>query len=104
MFAVIETGSKQYKVTVGDKIKVEKLTAEKSGTFIFDKVLLINDGKGIVLGAPYIEKAKVGAKILAEGRAKKITVFKIKPKKRYRKKGGHRQFYTQVEITKISGS
>ena len=104
MFAVIETGGKQYKVSVGDKIKVEKLTAKEGDIFTFDKVLLMDNGKETVLGTPYVDKAKVEAKVLAEGRSKKIIIFKIKPKKRYRKKGGHRQTYTQVEITKISGS
>ncbi|MDD5710505.1 MAG: 50S ribosomal protein L21 [Candidatus Colwellbacteria bacterium] len=104
MFAVIETGGKQHRVAVGDKIKVEKLTADKNGILIFDKVLLIDDGGKTVLGTPYIARAGVEAKIVGEGRLKKVTVFKIKPKKRYRKKAGHRQSYTQVEITKISGS
>ena len=101
MFAVIETGGKQHKVSVGDKIKIEKITAEEGSVFLFDKVLLIDNGKETMLGVPYINKAKVEAKVLAEGRLRKIIVFKIKPKKRYRKKQGHRQFYTQVEIMKI---
>jgi large subunit ribosomal protein L21 len=102
MFAVIETGSKQYRVSVGDKIKVEKLAVEEDGVFLFDKVLLIDNGEETVIGAPYIDKAKVEAKILTEGRLKKIIVFKIKAKKRYKKKQGHRQSYTRVEITKIT--
>ena len=104
MFAVIETGSKQHKIAVGDKIRIEKLNPAEGGTVIFDKVLLLDDGKETTIGSPYIEKAKVEAKVLGEGRSRKVIVFKIKPKKRYRKKGGHRQAYTQVEITKISGS
>ena len=77
MFAVIETGGKQHKVSVGDKIKIEKITAEEGSVFLFDKVLLIDDGKETMLGVPYINKAKVEAKVLAEGRLRKIIVFKI---------------------------
>ena len=103
-FAIIETGSKQYRVAVGQKIKVEKLNAEEGASFVFDKVLLIDDNENTQTGIPYIDKATVEAKILGDGRAKKVIVFKFKPKKRYRKKAGHRQPYTEVEITKINGS
>ena len=103
MFAVIQTGGKQYRVSEGDKLKVEKLEAEEGSSFVFDKVLMTGEGADIKLGKPYVEKAKVEAKIVRDGRYKKIIVFKYKPKKRYRKKGGHRQPFTEVEITKISG-
>lgn len=103
MFAVIETGAKQYRVAPGDKIKVEKLEAEEGADFVFDKVLLVNDEKDTKVGDPYLNGAKVQAKVLRNGRAKKIVVFKYKPKKRYRKKAGHRQPFTELEITKISG-
>ncbi|PIR97711.1 MAG: 50S ribosomal protein L21 [Candidatus Colwellbacteria bacterium CG10_big_fil_rev_8_21_14_0_10_42_22] len=102
-FAVIETGSKQYRVEVGQKIKVEKLEAEEGADFVFDRVLLIDDGKDTKIGTPYLEKAKVEAKILGDKRGKKVVVFKYKPKKRYRVKGGHRQTHTELEITKITG-
>lgn len=104
MFAVIETGGKQYRVAVGDKVRVEKLSLAEKEAVVFDKVLLLDDGKETMVGTPYIGQAKVEGKVLKDGRSRKIVVFKIKPKKRYRKKGGHRQSYTQVEITKISGS
>jgi large subunit ribosomal protein L21 len=104
MFAIIETGGKQYKAIVGGKIKIEKLAVETGSSYVFDKVLLIDDDKETLVGTPYLKGAKVEAKILGEHRYKKVITFKIKPKKRYRKKQGHRQFYTEVEITKISGS
>jgi len=103
MFAVIETGGKQYRVAPGDKIKVEKLEAEDGSNFIFDKVLLVQDDKETKVGTPYLSGAKVEAEILRDGRAKKIIIFKYKPKKRYRKTQGHRQSFTEVEIKKISG-
>jgi large subunit ribosomal protein L21 len=101
MFAVIETGGKQYKVAAGDKLKVEHLEAGDGETFSFDKVLLKSDGKKVEVGAPYVKGVKVEAKILGSGRDKKKIVFKYHSKTRYRKKKGHRQSYTEVEITKI---
>lgn len=102
MLAVIETGGKQYCVEPGDKIKVEKLNAEPGADFVFDKVLLTADDKGTKVGAPYLAGAKVTGKIVREARAKKVIIFKYKPKKRYRKKQGHRQPFTEVEIGTIS--
>jgi len=101
MFAVIETGGKQYKVSPGQKIKIEKLEAQEGDSFSFDKVLLKAEDENIVVGTPYIEGAKAEAKILKQGRAKKIIVFKYHSKTRYRKKKGHRQPFTEVEITAI---
>jgi len=103
MFAVIETGGKQYRVSEGDKIKVEKLDATDGSSFVFDKVLMIAEGDKVNVGKPYIKSGKVEAKILRNGRHKKIIIFKFKPKKRYRKKAGHRQPFTEIQITKISG-
>ncbi|MDP3880960.1 MAG: 50S ribosomal protein L21 [bacterium] len=100
MFAVIETGGKQYRVSPKDKIKVEKLDVEKA-EFTFDKVLMIVDGDKMDIGDPYLKGAKVSAKVLEQGRAKKLIVFKYKSKTRQRTKRGHRQPYTEVEITKI---
>jgi len=102
MFAIIETGSKQYKVAPGDKIKVEKLFAE--GEIIsFDKVLLVAPTDiETKIGAPYVSGAKVEAKILRQGKGDKIIVFKFHHKSRYRKKRGHRQPFTELEITKIT--
>ena len=101
-FAIIQTGGKQYKVAAGDKIKVEKLSAEGGENFIFDKVLLAADEKEIKIGTPYVEGAKVEAKVLKQGRDKKKIVFRYHSKTRYRKKKGHRQHFTEVEIIKIS--
>ena len=86
MIAVIETGGKQYKVSPGQKIKVEKIEGDASANFVFDKVLLIADGKEVKIGAPYIDDAKVEAKIIKQGRDKKKIVFRYHSKTRYRKK------------------
>jgi len=103
MFAVIETGGKQYRVSEGKKIRVEKLDAEEGKSLTFDKVLLVNDDKNVKIGTPYVSGAKVEAKVLDQGRAKKVIVFRYHAKTRYRKKKGHRQPFTEVEVTKISG-
>ncbi len=103
MFAVIETGGKQYKVSVGDKIKVEKLEVVPGNSFAFDKILLISDETSFKLGRPYLMGAKVEAKIIRQARDRKKIVFKYHAKARYRKKKGHRQGFTEAEIIKISG-
>lgn len=100
-FAIIETGGKQYKVSVGQQIKVEKLKANEGDTFDFDKVLLKVDGSNIEIGTPYIAGAKVQAKILKQGRERKKIVFRYHSKTRYRKKKGHRQQFSLLEIKKI---
>ena len=102
-FAVIETGGKQYKVSVGDTVKIEKLPGEyKEGAKItFDKVLLVDNGKDTTIGTPYIKGAKVVGSFQEEGRAKKISVIKFKSKSRYFKKRGHRQPYTTVKIESL---
>lgn len=101
-FAVIETGGKQYKVVVGNSIKIEKLIGVEEGEKVsFDKVVLSDDGKKTVIGTPYIDKAKVEAEVIKTGRAKKITVVKYKAKSRYHKKRGHRQPFVEVKITKV---
>ena len=101
MFAVIETGGKQYKVQKDDVIFVEKLAAEKDATVQFP-VLAVSGDDGLKLGAPYVEGASVTAKVLKEGRGKKITVFTYKAKKNEKRKKGHRQPYTQVQIAEIN--
>lgn len=101
MFAVIETGGKQYKVQKDDVIFVEKLAAEKDATVQFP-VLTVSGDDGLKLGAPYVEGASVTAKVLKEGRGKKITVFTYKSKKNEKRKKGHRQPYTQVQIAEIN--
>ena len=102
MFAVIETGGKQYKVSEGDVIFVEKLGVEDGAEYTFDKVLAIG-GDTFTVGAPYVEGAAVTAKVVKSGRGKKIYVFKYKAKKNEKKKIGHRQDYTKVQINKIVG-
>lgn len=104
-FAVIETGGKQYKVSVGDTLKVEKMKGEyKEGDSItFDKVLLVDNGKDVTdIGTPYVDGAKVEASLMEIGRNAKITVIKYKQKSRYFKKNGHRQPYFKVRIEKIA--
>ena len=100
MFAVIETGGKQYKVQAGDTIFVEKLAAEADATVDFKVIMLDNDGD-IKVGAPYVEGASVSGKVLKNGKSKKITVFTYKPKKGEKRKMGHRQPYTKVKIEAI---
>ncbi|MCK4240236.1 MAG: 50S ribosomal protein L21 [Candidatus Atribacteria bacterium] len=101
MQAVIATGGKQYLVKEGDIIRVEKIDQEKSKKIEFDQVLMVNKEGEYIIGRPLVEKAKVTGKVLNQGKAKKIIVFKYKPKKKYRKKTGHRQPYTEVLIEKI---
>ena len=100
-FAVIKTGGKQYLVSPGDKIKVEKLNVEPGKEVIFDQVLLLEKDKKIEIGTPFIQDAKVTAKALSQDRNKKVIIFKYKPKTRYKKKTGHRQPYTEIEIMKL---
>ncbi len=102
MEAVIKTGGKQYFVTEGDVISVEKIDGTPDTKIVFDKVLLINDDKDVVLGTPTVKGANVEAKIVDQTRAKKVWGMKYKPKKRYRLKFGHKQPLTTVEIVKIS--
>ena len=102
MKAIIVTGGKQYTVSEGDVLYIEKLGAEVDETVKFEQVLAILDGENTKFGAPVVEGAAVEAKVVKNGKAKKITVFKYKPKKGEKKKIGHRQPYTKVEITKIA--
>ena len=102
MKAVIVTGGKQYTVSEGDVIFVEKLNAEEASTVNFEQVLAVLDGENTKIGTPVVEGAKVEAKVVKNGKGKKITVFRYKAKKNEKKKIGHRQPYTKVEITKIA--
>ncbi len=103
MYAIIETGGKQYKVSEGDIIFIEKLEVAEEDVITIDKVIAVGGENGINVGAPYVNGASVSAKVLKQGKDKKIVVFKMKPKKGYRKKQGHRQPYTKIQIEKISG-
>ena len=101
MFAIIETGGKQYKVSEGDIIRVEKLEAEEGSEYTFDQVLAVNDGS-LKVGNPTVDGAKVTASVMGNGRGKKVIVYKYKRKSGYHKKAGHRQAYTQVKIESIN--
>jgi large subunit ribosomal protein L21 len=101
MLAVIRTGGKQYLVKPGDKIKIEKIDENENKEVVFKEVLLVEKNKKVEIGTPLVKNAKVSAKILGQGKGKKIIVFKYKPKTRYKVKKGHRQLFTEVEITKI---
>ena len=103
MYAIIETGGKQYKVQNGDQVKVEKLNAEAGNTVVFDKVLACGEGSDIKVGTPYLEGLTVEGEVVESGKGDKVIIFKYKAKKDYRKKQGHRQPYTLVEITSVAG-
>lgn len=101
MYAIIKTGGKQYKVSEGDIISVEKLGAEDGATVTFEEVLAVSDGE-LKVGTPVVEGASVTATVIEEGKGKKVIVYHYKPKKGYHKKNGHRQPYTKVKIEKIN--
>jgi large subunit ribosomal protein L21 len=100
MFAVIATGGKQYKVSEGDLVRVEKLDAELGAALVMDKILMVG-GEKVQIGQPFVGGARVETEVVAQDRAKKIVVFKMKHRKNYRRKQGHRQPYTELKITKI---
>jgi large subunit ribosomal protein L21 len=102
MYAIIETGGKQYKVQNGDVLYIEKLNAAEEASVTFDKVIALHDDAGLKVGAPYVEGATVTANVLKNGKGKKITVFTYKPKKGKARKLGHRQPYTKVQIDTIN--
>ena len=102
MFAVIKTGGKQYLVSAGQKLKIEKLDAKEGGKLVFDEVLLVSDDKKTEVGTPLVKGAKVEAKVLKQARARKVIVFKYHSKARYRKKKGHRQHFTEIEVMRIT--
>ena len=101
MYAIIESCGKQYKVAEGDVVFFEKLDAEEGKKVTFDKVILVSEDGKVQVGAPYVKGVKVEGKVVSHGKGKKIIVFKMKAKKNYRRKQGHRQPYTKVEITTI---
>jgi large subunit ribosomal protein L21 len=102
MYAIFTTGGKQYRVTEGDVIRIEKLDAEEGASVDFDNVLMIGGGDAVQVGAPYIEGGKITALIRAQERAKKVEIIKFRRRKQHQKRTGHRQYVTQVEIKKIS--
>ena len=103
MYAVIETGGKQYRVQEGDIITIEKIKAEVGETVAFDKVLVLSDGKDVKVGTPYLDAAVTGS-VVEHGKGQKVIIFKYKAKKDYRKKQGHRQPYTMVKIESLTGA
>jgi len=102
MYAVIETGGKQYRVSQGQRIRVEKLNADEGASVDLEKVLLVADGEDIKVGKPYLAGGKVTATIKAQGRGDKIRIIKFRRRKHYKKVQGHRQSYTEIEITGIN--
>ncbi|WBL31376.1 50S ribosomal protein L21 [Candidatus Phytoplasma sacchari] len=102
MFAIIKSGSKQYKVSPGQEIFIEKLPLKEEEIYLFDQVLAMeDDNKKNILGNPFLKNVKIEAKVIKQGKAKKIIIFKYKKRKKYRLKKGHRQLYTKLLITKI---
>jgi len=102
MYAVIETGGKQYRVQEGDQLFIEKLEVEAGDTIDFDEVLIVSNDGELAIGNPYVESAKVKASVIENGKGPKVIVFKYKNKEGYRKKQGHRQPYTKVQIESIN--
>ena len=104
MYAVIQTGGKQYRVKSGEQLKVELLAAEVGATVSFDRVLMLGEGDGVRVGAPFLDGATVKATVVAQGRGEKIRIFKLRRRKHFAKTQGHRQGYTEVRIDEIVGT
>jgi len=102
MYAVIKTGGKQYKVAAGEKIKVELLDAEVGAEVTIDQVLAVGSGDGLTVGAPLVAGATVSAKVVSHGKHDKVRIFKMRRRKHYQKHGGHRQHFTELEISSIN--
>ncbi len=103
MYAVIESGGKQHRVIEGETLKLEKIEVATGETVEFDKVLMVGEGEGVTIGAPYVEGGKVTAEVIAQGRHKKVKIIKFRRRKHSMKQAGHRQWYTEVKITGIKG-
>ena len=104
MYAVIQTGGKQYRVKSGEQLKIEALTAEIGAAVSFDNVLMLGEGDGVRVGAPFLSGAKVKATVVAQGRGEKVRIFKLRRRKHYAKTQGHRQSFTEVRIDEIVGA
>jgi large subunit ribosomal protein L21 len=104
MYAVIQTGGKQYRVKSGEQLKVELLPAEVGATVSFDRVLMLGEGDGVKVGAPFVSGAAVKATVVAQGRGEKIRIFKMRRRKHFAKTQGHRQGFTEVRIDEIVGA
>lgn len=103
MYAVIKTGGKQYRVAAGEKLKIDELPVEIGAEIVLDQVLLVADGDNLKMGRPLVTGASVQAKVLAQGRHDKVRIFKLRRRKHYQKHQGHRQNFTEIEITGITG-
>ncbi|MGH8677138.1 MAG: 50S ribosomal protein L21 [Burkholderiales bacterium] len=103
MYAVIRTGGKQYRVSSGEKVKVEQLPAEVGSTVVMNQVLMLADGDKVSIGKPLVEGASVKATVIGHGRHDKVRIFKLRRRKNSRRQAGHRQNYTEIQIDKISG-
>jgi large subunit ribosomal protein L21 len=101
MYAIIETGGKQYRAEEGKLLRVEKLAAQKGEAVVFDRVLIVSDGAGAKVGRPYLEGCRVEGKVTRQARDRKVIVFKYKAKKNYRRKQGHRQSFTEILVQKV---
>jgi large subunit ribosomal protein L21 len=104
MYAVIQTGGKQYRVKSGEQLKVELLAAEVGAAVSFDRVLMVGEGDGVKVGAPFLDGARVKATVVAQGRGEKVRIFKMRRRKHYAKTQGHRQSFTEVRIDEIVGA
>lgn len=102
-YAIIETGGKQHRVQEGEVLKVEKIEAAPGSSIDFDKVLLVSDGQAVKIGAPYVAGGKVTAEVVGQGRHEKVTIIKFRRRKHHMKRMGHRQWFTEIKITGISG-
>ena len=103
MYAVVKTGGKQYRVSAGEKLKVEQLSADIGSEIVLDQVLCLANGEDVTMGAPLVTGAAVTAKVLSHGRGEKVSIYKMRRRKHYRKSQGHRQNYTEIEIVGING-
>lgn len=102
MYAVIESGGKQHRVTAGELLKVEKLSRDEGDSVEFDKVLMVSTGDSVSVGSPYVEGSKVSAEVVRHGRHEKVRIIKFKRRKHHMKQAGHRQWFTEIKITNIS--
>ena len=102
MYAVVKTGGKQYRVSSGEKLKIEQILADVGAEIVLDQVLMVADGEAVTMGAPLVQGASVKAKVVAHGRGDKVQIYKMRRRKHYRKSQGHRQNYTEIEILGIA--
>ena len=102
MYAVVKTGGKQYRVSAGEKLKIEQIPAEVGSEMVLDQVLLVADGEAVTMGTPLVAGAQIKARIVSHGRGEKVHIFKMRRRKHYRKSQGHRQNYTEIEILGIA--